>query len=232
VNPFSEIADIILWIRAKVLAIAQGAENVPLIGDWMAGPLWDIYDWLWDVYKWFNKAAWWYEDVKDAIEDILSWSNIRSLIRSWLDGIEDLIDWFSNWWNIIKAKVEEWWEETLTFVKGLIAIAVQGLDDLIEAWDTFWRVTWPEWTGNLSELRSLWDTFWTTIFPTLVSFTWLETWWISQLGEIDTLIDSTLKRWFPDFNDLVKLWKELGEFWKDPLQWAYDKLDEFFENFW
>jgi len=185
----------------------------------------------WLAY-YFGEFRLWLYWAQDEIEDILSWSNIRSLIRGWLDGIEYLVDWFSDWWDNVTDVVGDWWEAVQVTVKGWIKVAVQGLDDLIEAWDTFWNITWTAFLAQFDTLRDSWDNFWTVTFPTLVSFAWLQTWWNSRLAEVNDLIDSKLAAVLPFYDDLVSLWDSIKEFFADPLQWAYDQLDEWFERFW
>lgn len=181
----------------------------------------------WLAY-YFGKFNVWLVWAAGEIDKILSWSNIKSKVREWLPDIENLIAWFSDWWNLILSKLEKWWAPILNFLKGLIAIAVQGLSALIEAWDNFWNITWPEWTGKLSQLRALWDNFWITIFPTLVSFTWLTTWWNSRLEEVNKLINDTIETWFPFYDDLVSIWEEIKGFFASPLDWLEAKFTDWF----
>lgn len=208
------------------------------VWDWPE-PLWRIGYVLYEISDVFNSLAWrfadfaeWLEWAQDEIEDILSWSNIRSLIRDWLYKIEDVLDWWYDWWNFVKAKVEDWYKPKLSAIKDLIETATQGFEELVTAWNNFWNVTWPEWTGKLSELRLLWDTFVNQTLPTLLTFSFLITWWNDKLIEVQTLIDSAVKTWLPFYNEFIALWEDIKLFFSDPLQWCYDKLDEFFERFW
>lgn len=187
----------------------------------------EVNDWVWPFYyaaeffydlsitfiklaARFDEFREWLEWAEDEIGEILSWSRIKDKIREWLDGIEDLIDWFTDWWTHIKQEVEDWWGEKATAVKGWIEEATEGLEDLLEDWDNFWD----------------------KILPELVNFTWLAEWWNTRLAEINSLIESVIKTWFPFYNDLVNLWSDIKVFFADPLQWVYNKLDEFFERFW
>jgi len=203
------------------------AEYTGEIADWFYEVYLDIYDWVWPFYKaadWFydlcystNKIKWRFEDFSedmdafvDDLEDILSWSNIRSLIRSWLPDVEDAIDWFTDRWYWFQDEISDWWNDKVNDVKDLIDTATEGLDNLLEAWDNFWRST----------------------LPNLVNFTWLGIWWQSRLLEIDTLIGSWLASFAPFWEGWQEVRQEVVDFFADPYQWIYDRLDEFFERFW
>lgn len=202
-------------------------------------PFWLVADRFWGIAKTCNNIAWafshfgsWVLDVADKITSFFTEFDLEQWFTEWKEKILDAWGWVSNAWNNIWNEIVDWWETIKPTVQGWIDIAVQGFEDLIEAWDTFWNVTWPEWTGKISELRSLWDNFWTIIFPTLVSFTWLGIWWDSRVGDIQGLIDSA----FFLRDSLWAGWQDLRdsvtEFFADPLQWLYNKMDEFFERFW
>jgi len=169
--------------------------------------LYGVFLWLvegfYEFYQWLLWAA-------DRIDEIFSWSSIQSMIRSWLSGIETALVWFGNWSTYVGQYIADWWSGILPYILTYIDNAVEGLGDFAATWNNFWN----------------------NIFPTLVTFSWLDTWWQSRLQEIDTLIGS----WLASFQPFWEGWQEIREqvqsFFADPLQWAYDKLDEFFERFW
>jgi len=169
--------------------------------------LYGVFKWLvegfYDFYQWLDWAA-------DQIDEILSWSNIRSLIRSWLYKIEDALDWFLNWTYWIGQYINDWWSGILPYILSYIDDAVEGLEDFATTWNNFW----------------------TNIFPNLVSFAWLDTWWQSRLLDIDALIEGWLTSFQPFWEGWQEVRDEVTSFFADPLQWVYDKLDEFFERFW
>ena len=169
--------------------------------------LYGVFLWLvegfYEFYQWLNWAA-------DRIDEIFSWSNIQSMIRGWLSGIEAAIDWFFSWTTWVGQYITDWWSGILPYILGYIDSVVEGWEDLVTAWDNFWAVT----------------------FPNLVSFAWLDIWWQSRLLEIDTLINSWMTSFQPFWEGWQEIRSEVTDFFADPLQWAYDKLDEFFERFW
>lgn len=209
-NPFWEVSYVVEDIRWMCLDIAHDIWDffplLSLLGNWF----YSLYSWLWDVQWWFIQAGHWYNDVKDNLADILSWSNIRSLIRSWLPDLEDAVDWFYHWWEKVISEVEDWWTETRTDVLGWIDIATEGLDTLKSEWHNFWTVT----------------------FPTLVSFSWLGEWWDTQLLGINELLDTWVVNLTPFWEGWQDVKDDVVEFITDPLQWFYDRLEEIFDRFW
>lgn len=224
--------------------------------DWIVEYLWDIGDWFWEAYQevedwiWpfslladplyeiqriFGWLSWefadfseWVRDAADKIRDILDFGDIWDYFRTWFEYAEDAWDWVSSAFSNVVNIIDTWWDNTKLTVQAWIDIAVEGLAELREDWDTFWTVTFPEWTGKLDSLKAAWDDFWMVIFPTLVSFGWLSTWWDTKLIEINSLIDTALKSWFPFYDDLVKLWKDIELFFTNPFQWLETKFTNWF----
>ncbi|GAI78210.1 unnamed protein product, partial [marine sediment metagenome] len=52
----------------------------------------------------------WLEWADDRLDDIFSWSTIRSYIRSWLPDLEDAIDWWDRWWIKVGHEIDDWWD--------------------------------------------------------------------------------------------------------------------------
>jgi len=206
--------------------------------NWIIDLIWDTSEWFYEAYKevrdwvypfslleyplyaitWnfrdlaeaFYDFSEWVEDTIDWLSSILSWSNIRQLILGWIPNLESIALWFLSWVDNIKQVISDWWAAQLPYILDYIDAAVGGLEDFIATWDNFWTV----------------------IYPSLVSFNWLTTWWNTKLLDIDALINS----WFVSFTPFWEGWQEIRNevtnFFADPLQWFYDKLDEFFERFW
>lgn len=114
----------------------------------------------------------------------------------------------------------------------MIDAATQGIDELQTAWHNFWNVTWPGLLNDLEDLRANWSNFWSVTFPTLVSLTWLATWWTSTMRDVLDLIDSA----FTLRDSLWAGWQEIRdtvlEFFSDPLKFLYDRLEDFMDRYW
>lgn len=225
---FSHIRSWFIWATNVLVNWALFFYGWGGIGEWLGDLCSNLSDFTSEVAGYFWDASNWWEEVEWAISDILSWSNIRSLIRSWLDGIEDALDWWDRWWVWVGQEIEDWWPTVWDTIWGWIDAATQGFNDLLAAWDTFWNVTWPQWTSYISELRSLWDTFWTTIFPNLVDFAWLGIWWDTRLLDIQGLIDTAIEDLLPFLEGWQEIKDSVLEFFADPLGWLESRFTDWF----
>lgn len=196
--------------------------------DLLRYPLYGLYGVFMWLVKDFEDFREWLEWAADWIDEILSWSNIRSLIRSWLPYLEDAVDWFRGWAHYVIQEVTDWWAATSSTVLGWINIATEGFDDLVAAWDSFWHITWPELLGNVHTLSETWDNFWTVIFPDLVSFTWLGAWWDARLFDIQSLIESWTVTLSPFWEGWQDVRDKVLEFFNDPLEWLWVRFSDWF----
>lgn len=214
------------------LNLALDAYSWPIVGDWLGDGFAALVDFASECAYALWKASNWYEDTVELLQDILSWTTIRNLIRGWLEGIESVIEWFSDWWIWVGGRIDYWWSGVISDVQDMIDAATQGIDDLRAAWDNFWTVTWPELLDDIENLGAAWTNFWNITFPTLVSFTWLTTWWASTMRDVLDLIDSA----FTLRESLWEGWQEIRdnvlEFFADPLKWLYDRLEDFMDQYW
>ncbi|GAH46770.1 unnamed protein product [marine sediment metagenome] len=182
----------------------------------------------WDFYDFFS----WLLTKFEEVGQVLTWDNIYSYFKTYFDAAINAWSWVLNsFWNVWDI-ADSWWSLTQYTVKGWIAAATQGLDGLIAAWSNFWNVTWPEWTGKLDYLGAAWDNFWAVTLPALVSFSWLDIWWNSRIKDVQGIIESTIKVWFPFYESLAALWNSIEEFFTDPEEWLYKAVDRIFERFW
>lgn len=148
----------------------------------------------------------WIENIEKLAKKALNWDEIQDLIRDWLEDIELLIEWFTTWITNVVGVIDDWWLAATVTVKAWIKVVADDLDDLIEAWSDFWN----------------------NILPNLVNFTWLADWWNTKLTEISDLIESTIRTWFPFYDDLVRLWDSIMAFITDPLEWLWGKFSDWF----
>jgi len=184
-------------------------DNDPPFG-WFGDRFLDIYDFLTDLHYVLYQLQRDYNDLWDMVLDTLTQSDIFQMLQTWLNYAEDAWNWILNSVLYIGSIVEDWWLEKRAIVEGWIAIATEGLAEIIDLWDTFWE----------------------DIYPNLISFDWLSIWWNSRLLDIDSLISSWFVSFAPFWEGWIEVREEVTNFFSDPLQWFYNKLDEFFERFW
>lgn len=182
----------------------------PILG-WMAS-------WWRAIARLFDQVSFglilfrdWCMNVADEIATFLDSWDILGLLAIPIKWAQDAWDWISSAWTNVWQIVTAWWESTaLPFVNGLIDIAKTWAGELINIAQI-----------GVNLLMATWDHFWTTTLPTLAT-----------IFTVENLIDSTIKVWFPFYDELVSIWNEILEFFADPPQYVYNKLDEFFERFW
>jgi len=213
--------------------------------DWFYDIYLEVRGWVWPFYliaDFFYELCYlfyylagnfsdfgdWVDDIADQVADILSWSNIRSLIRSWLPDLEDAIEWWDRWWKWVGEEIDDWWrdkkhdvwgwiEEAEDWLKGLIGSVETALNTLKAAWDDFkgkiptiveiiqW---WRNWLGNVFAALIRWG------FATLLDVAGLittafierESWWAG----------------WQDFRDKVV------EFFTDPLEFLWTLFADWF----
>lgn len=200
--------------------------------DLLKYPLYGIYGRFRWLAEWFTDFRDWLDWAADRIDEIFSWSNIQSMIRSWLSGIEAAIDWFLSWTTWVGQYINDWWVGILPYILTYVDNAVEGLVNLKAIWDNFWTVRWPALLDDLELLRANWSQFWSVTFPTLVSFAWLTTWWNSRLLDINSLIESWTLTLAPFWAGWQEIRDQVFEFFNDPLKWLYDRVEDFMDRYW
>ena len=187
----------------------------------------------------FNELAWsfydlgsWLSWLKSQVDNMLSWESIRNMIRKWLPGLETMIAWFSSWTAQIGQQIAAWWQTIAPVVQAWIQQAMSGMSSLIN-----------QLQASFIQLKAAWDQF-SSKLPTIDELiTWFGRRWESILQwlqannfitsfQVDSLINSMLKTWFPFYDDLVRIWQDIIDFFTDPQKWIYERLDDFFERFW
>lgn len=231
------IIDIVVDISNKFLGISRWFRELPLISHlWPVPQIADgfltISDYFFDLLNPLIYAYDWVLDVAYKIMAILDFDTIKELLRDWLDWAQWAWEWVRDAWYYVIDWINQWWLATQATVKGWIEAATEGFDELRSAWDNFWTLTWPEFVNTVLTFRAEWDDFWTNTFPSLVSFSWLTTWFNSKLKEIQDLITSAFTEREPFWAGWQEIRDSVFEFFSDPWQWVYDRLDEFFERFW
>lgn len=169
----------------------------------------------------------------EAVEAAIDWiieviNSVLELIESAINFLYDLPDKISQLrtdltrfiekeispiWNAIRNipdKIDQWWSGTKHTVMDWIEMAGNSLLGLIA---NIGRV--------IDALESEWNYFWRYTLPDL-----LPKW------EIEALIRSALAEWADLFNFWGDSSRKVIEFFTDPLQWLYNKIDEWFERFW
>ncbi len=224
----SYLRDVRDWFQSAYLEVNSWIYPLYLL----ATPLYWLYYSFFYIHYYFGFFNEWVADVQLKISQILSLDNIKSYLQEWLDKALEAWNWTQNAWLNIKGDVADWWTSTMGEVQGWIAIATEGLDTLKVAWGSFWTVTFPQWTSKLDQLAGDWNHFFTHTLPTLFDISFAEEWWRGKITDITGLIAAAFterESWWAGWQD----WRDqVTEFFADPEQWFYNRLDSFFERFW
>jgi len=205
----------------------------------------EVNGWIWPFnlvsgpFYWlsvnFNNLAWgfyhfwdWVNDISARIGGALSWDTVWNFIISRFPQIEQLRDWFYNWWNNVTGAVTSWWSATSVTVQGWIQEAKQyaaslvssitaGLLTLQGAWDGFkvriptidgviyW---WSNWTGNV--------------------LTAVNSWWTGKLTEVQGLINSAFTARASFWEGWQDMRDNVLEFFADPVEYIWGRFADWF----
>lgn len=231
-NPF-------FWLRNLCSWAWEFCSNVALecyLSGWPIDFIGDGFLFLANFFAeasgYFYDASDWYYTVSFRLADILSASQIYTYFKAYFDAAVNAWSWVQAAVANVRAVIEDWWSATSSDVLGWIDAAKQWaglrIDSLQDQLDEL-RVMVQDIPGALPDLSAILE--WFTDWPGRVLEV-ITTWWAGHLLEIGDLIDGTIKTWFPFYDELAALWGEIREFFTDPEQWIYSRLDSFFERFW
>jgi len=202
-------------------------------------PLDVLATWFLYLSGWFSDLAWdfsdfgtWVNEVAAKVADMLSWTTVWSNIISIVPNLEDIRDWFYDWWVSVDLRVTTWWTTTSTTVLDWIdqakvwaklwiddlqdqatALGVRIADLLALIPDVSEIQTWfTDWTGNVSSV--------------------ITTWWTGALAEVSALINSAFVEREPFWAGWQDWRDKVTEFFTDPEDWLYKSLDRIIERFW
>jgi len=228
VNFFDYIRDWFIWATQVLVVAAINAYSWPLVGSWFGDTFNNLSTFTARVGGYLWDASNWYNDVSAKISNSLSWATIWSYILSYFPRLLELRDWFDWWVKYVEDLIWFWWRYVQEDVKGWISAALQPFNAVVSAWNSFWGSLWPQLVSSFNSLKSSWDNFWTVTLPSLVSLSWLATWWDSKLLDVQALIDSSVKEWFPFYDDLVNLWGGIAEFFTNPVEYIWKRFTNWF----
>lgn len=202
-------------------------------------PLDVLADWFYYLADAFASLAWdfydfsqWLTDLSNSIAGFLNWTNIWLNILSYVPNLEDIRDWFYNWWLNVYGVVTDWWSSTSTTVLSWI--------DEAKAWTQIWIDYLQDQVTALgvriddvlalipdvSDIQ-LWFTNWTGNVISVIG-----TWWTGALIEVQSLIDSAFTEREPFWAGWQEWRAKVTEFFTDPEDWLYKSLDRIVERFW
>ena len=192
---------------------------------WLVEAFWDFYEWLY-----------W---VGQQVEDILSWSNIRSLILSWLPDLEDAITFISSF----MTEIELFFSNPINYLRtkfeyNILPWAIVNIPffGTLYSWYTNFKSELEAFFSNpISYLRTKFEY---NILPWAIGnipfISMLYTFYLNYKGEFAVFIDDPIAWIRSKFeNDILPWAKENIPFfstlavWVD---WYGDQLTEFIQD--
>lgn len=202
-------------------------------------PLYNLAPPLYALSLAFNSIAWqfyyfnnWCVDVWGRVQAILTEGDIWSILAIPISYAQVAYQWIvnaasnvwsiiGNWWSTIQPTILSWIEQAKAYALSLYNILLSSLVSLQAAWNNF-----VDKIPTIDEIIAWFRNWWGEVLAKIIA------WWREQLPDIQSLINSTLLSWFPFYDEFVSIYSTIREFFADPLQWLYDRMEEFFERFW
>lgn len=195
-------------------------------------PLYYIYRSFYYLTLYFSDFNDWVDDIASQVTDILSWSTIRSYIRSWLPDLEDVIDWWDRWWKWVSQEIDDWWAVTWSGVRSWVYARIDDVEELIDSVELALGELQADISylldqiPSVNEILSWFTNWWGSILSAMVD------WGALTATQIDTLIDSWFKSYQPFWEGWLDWKDKVTEFFTDPEDWLYKAVDRIFERFW
>jgi len=205
VNFFDHLRSWFIKAANVFLNLALDAYGWPVVGGWLGDGFAALVDFASECAYALWNASNWYEDTLELLQDILSWTTIKNLIRGFWPGIDAAIAFFNNLVG-----------EALAFISDPIGWFRNKFENDILPWAIvnipFFGTLYSWYTNFKSELELFFDNpgnylrdkFEYNILP----------WAIEHIPFLSTLyVIST------------KYIGEFGIFLDDPLRWLRDKFE-------
>ena len=198
-------------------------------------PLWKGAEPFYQLHRLFNTLAWsfadlrdWLDFASDRLQDILTWSNLRGLIRGWLPDLEDVVSWWRGWSSALDRAVVSWWSSARRDVQGWIDAGDRGLQELFEGLQRWTgrlqqtAATFLDMLPSLSEI-SAWFRAWRGQVLSVVA-----TWWIGAVRDVQGLIDSAFVSREPFWAGWQDVRSDVARLVTAPLDWLEDRFTDWF----
>lgn len=198
----------------------------------LSTPLYNIYTAFYYLTIYFSYFNDWVEDTATKLTTILSYANITSYFSYYFDAATNAWTWVVNAVSNVTSIINSWWSSAQYTVLAWIDNAKYWLQTQINSlnvWVSNLQASINELLAlipSMSEIIAWFSNWWSLILAQIIS------WGGLPAALIQDLINSTLRLWFPFYDELASLWNNIRDFFADPLGWIYNKLEEFFERFW
>ncbi len=227
------------WIVNRLNVASDLFYELYLDAYYIGWPVDALGSWFYYLSTTFNSLAWnfsdfgtWVNDTAGKVAEILDWSSIWSLLLAYFPWLEDIGDWYYNWWNNVISAVNAWWSSTQWTVQGWISVAVQVVQDQVNSVNTLLTSLQADVAGLLADLPKIdavlaWFSNWTGELLTIVN-----SWWAGALLEVQGLINSAFVVREPFWAGWQDWRDKVTEFFTDPEAQVFKIMERAIERFW
>lgn len=229
----------ITWIIERLNNVSDTFYQVYLDCFYTGFPLSIIGGFFYDLSVFFSNLAWyfydfslWVSDISTKVLSILDLKTINDYFWSYFIAAWNSWEWvkdaFTNVWNT----VDDWWDSTKIVVYGWVSEARQFLqvqvDSISLSLNTL-QISWDSFKAKIPSIDNLltWFAGWQVAVLTTIN-----SWWSDKLLDIRGLINTAFLEYQPFWEGWQDWRDKVAEFFTDPEEWLYDKMDEWFERFW
>lgn len=198
-------------------------------------PFWYVSGFFYSLHVAFAGLAWafyylngWVDYLAGKVAAILTFGDIWSYFKWWFDAAVAAWNWVASayrnvwnivewWWSSAKYIVLSWVDEAKRWATSLFNQVNAWLARLQEAWDAF-KAKLPA----IEEILSWFKNWPGKVLATIIS------WGALPGKEIENLILSKLKEWFPFYDNLVAIKDSMFDFFTNPLEFLFNRFSDWF----
>lgn len=184
------------------------------------------------IYGAFFDFQYWLQALVNRVDPLVRWDQVGAWLSESLSQVATLWTWWLDRRQFITWEVDTWWESVRWIVLGWIDAAAGGIADLRRSWESFSQYSLPELLANVNKLSADWSNFTRVTLPGLASFQDLEGWYSGKAVDVRDLIESTIRSFFPFYDEIVGLWGEIREMFTDPEAYLLRKIETMLVRFW
>lgn len=199
---------------------------------YLAYPLYGLYTAFYYLVYYFGNFNDWLVWADGRITQIISEYDIWSILSTPISWAQVAYNWvyyatynvqtvITGWWSATSSTVMSWVYAANDYALFLYNSLLSSINIIQSQLDNL-DLEFPD----IPELLAWFLNWWGNILANL------NLWWSDRLFEIQGLITSKFIEFTPFWEGWQELRSEVTEFFDDPLQWVYDKIDEFAERFW
>jgi len=174
----------------------------------------------------------WTVSIELQLIDMITWESIQGMLSEVWNLLEPIQDWLDNVWTNVYQIVNTWWTDKVLEVQALIDLAIEAVVSAVNNLSTAVNnlsIAWAAFKGKIPTLDEV-IAWWSNWPGELLSV--INSWWTGKVLEVQALINTA----FVTRQSFWAGWQELRdqvlEFFSDPEDWVYKRLDSFFERFW